>query len=124
MLLSVMVGAIAATGQGYQAEGDKPYTPTRREWIALELNATLHQSMSLEEKFSLEFVPPRYEEDTIVIFVWYLPTVDRQIMNLRIEAAKQSIAIEAKARGWSWLKVREQVEMKELKISQAILEIG
>jgi hypothetical protein len=117
VLLSVivfLVGVIAATGQVHQSEGDRPYTPTRREWIALELNANWREDLTKND-FSMQFAAPRYQEDTILIFVNYLPSVNRQIMNGAIEAAKQAIAIEAKGHGWSWLKVKEQVQMNDLK---------
>jgi hypothetical protein len=109
-----LVGLIAAIGQEHQAEGDKPYTPTRREWIEMELNANWHPDLTAD-KFNMVFVSPKNEVDTIVIFVNYLPTVERQIMKERIEAVKKAIATETKYRGWSWLKIREQVEMYESK---------
>src|ERR1700722_9417166 len=106
VLLSVivfLVGVIAATGQVHHSEGDKPYTPTRREWIVLGLNANWREDLTKND-YSMDFAAPKYDEDTILIIVNYVPSVNRQIMNETIEAVKQAIAIEAKGRGWSWLK--------------------
>jgi len=59
---------------------------------------------------------PNEVENTLVIYVTYLPTVQRVLMNKSVEAAKKVIGLISKTRGWSaWLKVQEHVEMKELK---------
>jgi hypothetical protein len=47
-----------------------------------------------------------------MIYVKYLPSVNREVMNMAIDTARKVIAIETKSRGWSsWLKVTERVEM-------------
>jgi hypothetical protein len=48
ILLSAIavLGAIVAVGQTHQAEGEQPYTPTRREWIAARPEGKLDQSRS------------------------------------------------------------------------------
>ena len=54
------------------------------------------------------------EEDTILIYVTYLPGVRREVMNRSVETAKKIIRRESDVRGWSsWLKVQERVVMKE-----------
>jgi hypothetical protein len=89
----------------------QPYVPTRLEWLALELNATSRVDLSLDSKYGMSFID-HDSEDTILIFVRYLPTVDREIMNKSIDNAKKSISKMAESRGWSsWLKVKESVEM-------------
>jgi hypothetical protein len=46
--------------------------------------------------------------DTTLIFVRYLPPVDRELMNMTINVAREVISIDAKSRGWSsWLKVKK-----------------
>ena len=50
--------------------------------------------------------------DSIVIFVRYAPSVNREVMNINIDAAKRTIVFDSKAFGWSqWLKVEEDVQM-------------
>jgi hypothetical protein len=76
----------------------------------------MREPLSAERGFSMDFVHPLAEPDTLVIYAVYLPSVDRQIMNARIDTAREIISTESVTRGWSsWLKVREQLEMKELK---------
>jgi hypothetical protein len=92
-------------------EGDKPYTPTRLEWLAVDLNGRLRVDLSEETGYLMQFVPMK-GTDTILIYVTYLPSVGRQAMIMSIDSARKVISIEAKARGWSsWLKVDEHVEM-------------
>ena len=93
--------------------GNQPYAPTRLEWLEVELNAGLRVNLSEESGFSMDFVPIG-NEDTILIYVRYLPSVNRTIMNMSIDAARKVIAIKTKSYGWSgWLKVKENVEMHE-----------
>ncbi len=69
--------------------------------------------MSGPDRFDLTFVGIG-NEDTLLIYVRYLPRVNREVMNIRIEGAKQYIEDERKNRGWPWLKIREDVKMQEL----------
>jgi hypothetical protein len=47
-----------------------------------------------------------------MIFVRYLPTVNRKIMNIVIESAREVINITARSYGWDkWLKIKEDIQM-------------
>jgi hypothetical protein len=95
-------------------QGDKPYTPTRLEWLAADMNARMRVDLTPESGFSMEFIPVA-GTDTITIYVVYLPSVVRQVMNTYIDAARRVISIETRSRGWdSWLKVKEQVELGKM----------
>ena len=92
-------------------EGMEPYVPTRLEWLVLEFNATSRVDLSLDSGYSMDFQDDS-ARDTIVIYVRYLPTVNREIMNRSIETAKKGISLFAEAHGWSsWLKIKENVGM-------------
>lgn len=92
--------------------GFQPYTPSRLEWLASELNSTLRVELSSESQYSMHFVP--VADDAILIDVTYFPGVQREIMNGSIETAREAIAMKSNIRGWTWLKVQEKIEMKEL----------
>ena len=109
----VVLALHCATTYGQQTQS-KPgllsYTPTRIEWLALFVNAQLHQHASVENPFSLDVVQSDHE--TLLIFVRYHPKTDREIMNRSIETAREVIRITANGYGWAnWVKVRERVEM-------------
>jgi hypothetical protein len=90
--------------------GLTPYTPTKIEWLALVVNSQLRQDASADVPFSLSVVQSDHE--TLVIFVRYHPTVNREIMNRTIETAREVIKSTAKSYGWDkWVTIREQVEM-------------
>lgn len=113
ILLFVLSSAliVEAADVPKKLSGNQPYAPTRLEWLAVELNAELRVDLSEENGFALAFVPIG-KEDTIVIYVRHLPSVNRKIMNMSIDTARKVIAVKAKYYGWSsWLKVREDVEM-------------
>ena len=66
------------------------------------------------ESYGITFASSKDEENTILIYVQYLPTVHREFMNSDLEEARKFIATYAKAKGWSsWLKVKENVKMLE-----------
>jgi hypothetical protein len=94
-------------------EGSKPYTPTRLEWLAVEMNSVMRVSL-LEKDYSLDFLP-NDKEDTILIYVRYLPSVNREAVNMQIDTARKMIEIYAKSHRWSsWLKIQEDVKMTTL----------
>jgi hypothetical protein len=115
MAIVAFVAGVFVTSAQTRAmsEGEKPYSPTRLEWLAVNMEAQMRIDLSDRDGFSLDFAAPP-GQNTILIYVRYLPRVEREIMNARIETAKQVIAIAAKARGWSWLKVQEDVKMQNL----------
>lgn len=90
--------------------GLTPYTPTRIEWLALAVNSQLRQDASADFPFSLSVVQSDHE--TLLIFVRYHTTVNREIMNRTIDTAREVITSTAKSYGWdNWVKIRERVEL-------------
>ena len=77
------------------------------------MEAQARVELTTESNFSIDFVP--LENKDAIIFVRYLPNVNRELMNLQIEHNKGLIAVMAKNRGWSsWLKIQEDVKMDQL----------
>jgi hypothetical protein len=110
LLLVVLCGPAHPQGRP-TLEGNRPYTPTRLEWLAVELNAESRVDLSESTGYMMQFIPIG-SANTIMIYVKYLPSVNREVMNMAIDTARKVIAIETKSRGWSsWLKVTERVEM-------------
>ena len=90
------------------------YTPSRLEWLAVELNAGLRVRLTQDNGYSMDFVPVE-NVDAILIYVVYLPTVDREVMNLAIDTARKVIAMKVKSKGWaSWVNVKEQVTLAKI----------
>ncbi len=116
--LAGLIGSVwCITGSdvfGQSSPGLQPYTPTRIEWLATQMQADLRQDMSSDDHFLLNIV--NSGPDTLLIYVRYLPDVNREAMNMAIDAARKVIAINAKSRGWTgWLKVREDVKIARAK---------
>lgn len=104
---------VCAQAKPTKYKGAQPYIPSRLEWLAVEMNAGSRVPLSLEDGYSMDFVPLE-NNNTIVIYVRYMPKVNREIMNMNINGARKVIDIISKARGWSsWLKIKENVEMLE-----------
>jgi hypothetical protein len=93
--------------------GAQLYTPTRIDWLTTTLQASLRDSELETNRFQLEITSP--DSETILIYVRYLPDVNRTIMNMSIDTARKVIEMTAKSYGWDgWLKVREDVQLQKL----------
>ena len=76
--------------------------------LTILLVLTSYVNAQEESKFFLQITSPNPE--TILIYVRYLPTVNREVMNTYIDAAREVIKITAKSYGWDkWLKIREDI---------------
>jgi len=96
--------------QSQSLPGLQSYIPNRIEWLGLVLNSQLRQDATLESPFSLNVINTDHE--TILIFVRYQANVDRRIMNMAVEAAREVTQITAKSYGWNrWVKIKERIEL-------------
>ena len=94
--------------------GLTPYTPTKIEWLALDVRSQLQQNVSADSLFSLSVV--HVDHETLLIVVRYPLTVNREMMSSAVDAARRVIMTTAKSYGWeNWVKIREQVEMSPSK---------
>ena len=91
-----------------QNEGDKPYTPTRLEWLAVQLNSELSSFTGVDVGYSAR------RNNTLELIIRYLPQTDRAILNKIVNLHKKHAIESAKVRGWdTWLKIKENVKMTE-----------
>jgi hypothetical protein len=94
--------------------GLTPYTPTKIEWLAVDVRSQLQQNVRADSLFSLSVV--HVDHETLLIVVRYPPTVNREMMSSEVDSARRIIMATAKSYGWdNWVKIREQVEMSPLK---------
>lgn len=114
LVLAVFVlGVVIGSAQNRIPEGLRPYSPNRIQWLALTMEAQMRVDLSRESGYSLDFVGLE-PKNAILIYVRYLPTVDREIMNGRIDTARKIINVAAKSEGWlPWLKIEEDVKIAE-----------
>ncbi len=93
-------------------EGGKPYTPSRLEWLALQLNANYCATRPQERELTVWFSHGVYT-DTLLICVGYSSPLDRKFINQAVGSAKSSASIAAQSHGWdSWVKIKEIVWKK------------
>lgn len=108
----------AGSDDSYPTEGSMPYSPSRLEWLALELNASYRADLALDRGYMMDFLPIE-RENTILIAVGYMSSVDRELMNKAIGQAKKLIATRAKSKGWSsWLEIKEDIKMFESRVTK------
>ena len=103
--------ALALIAQGsaqrlQDLQGWRPYTPSRIEWLAVELNANHRIDAQIDKEYSLTFVADG-TTDTIVIGVGVFPYVNREMMNMGINHARKMVRMTAEKYGWdTWVKIR------------------
>lgn len=79
------------------------YTPTRLEWLALDLEASYHQDFARDNDYSLHYIakPP----NTVLLFVHYTSEASAETVDNAIDTAKQLVKQDAISHGWSsWVK--------------------
>ena len=87
--------------------GMTPYTPTRLEWLALDLEASYHEDFACNSGYSLHYLPK--PPNTVLIFVHYKSETSAETVNHAIDAAKEVVNQDASSHGWrSWVKVEVQ----------------
>jgi hypothetical protein len=111
--VSLVPGVAVSFQQPADLQGWKPYTPSRLEWLALELNAESRQEATSESPFMLSFAALE-KTDTILIYVRYLPDADRGLINLAVDGARRLVDLKAKHRGWdSWLRTEAKLTLHQ-----------
>jgi hypothetical protein len=93
--------------------GDKPYTPTRLEWLEVTLNAEYSAGLS-DDQYTVGFIAEA-DGRTIRLFVSYDPKVDRELLNHVVDTAKGTIMDTARGLKWDWVQVKEDVTMRKQK---------
>ena len=82
------------------SEGSQPYTPTRLEWLALDLNAGIPST-------AIKYYTTG-KANTIAVYVFYDSSTTTLKQRQELMAfAKECIRNEANLRGWHWLKLKE-----------------
>ena len=115
VLVTIVICSPAWPQTAKLSEGMQPYVPTRFEWFELQLNASLRVNLYPDGGYVMQFIG-NSTKDPIIIVVKYLPTVNREMMDMSLYGAKKIISNVVEVNGWSsWLKIKEQVEMIKLK---------
>ena len=108
----LIIGLICLTyvSAQHQNDGDTPYTPTRLEWLAVELNI----NPSPFPGAIVSYIPSR--NNTLVLYVLVTSSkMTPALLNQGVNMQKNFILDSAKRRGWdAWLKIKEDVHMSPI----------
>jgi hypothetical protein len=90
-------------------EGSIPYTPTKLEWLAMDLNMRYRKDLLDSKGFSIHFRSGKLKE-TVIIAVTYIDSVDRRLLKREILRARDRIKMTSKEYGWdAWVKISERM---------------
>src|SRR5215467_7333194 len=107
ILKLALQSAVPPAQPGRAQPGMTPYTPTRLEWLALDLEASYHEDIGQNSVYSLHYLPK--PPNTVLIFVHYKSEASADAVNHAIDAAKEVAYQDASSHGWrSWVKVEVQ----------------
>ncbi len=95
--------------------GAGTYTPTRIEWLCVELNSLgFFQWRTEEVGMHAMFIPKQGDPDTVVVKFVLTDNVDADSKNEIIHMVKDVIKHYTRKRGWdTWLKMEIEIEMHE-----------
>ena len=115
----IMVGMMTFSAYGDNVtEANKPYVPTRLEWLATWCNARNSHNDILGDRFTIAYLADS-KTGELLISVQYLPNVSREFMNQGVDGARYNATILAKSKGWdSWLKIKENIRKLSVPRSQ------
>jgi len=103
----LLLAAVAVRSSPPAQPGMMPYTPTRLEWLAVDLEASYHQDFSHDSPLSLHYLPK--PPNTVLIYVHYTSETSPAALEGAIDAAKGQVNQDASSHGWSsWVKIEVQ----------------
>ena len=87
--------------------GMLPYTPTRLEWLAVDLEASYHQDFSRDSDISLHYLPK--PPNTVLVILHYTSQTSPETVDRAINTAKELVTADASSHGWSsWVNIEIQ----------------
>ena len=114
-LLLLAVVFIAAGAGTSRCEGDKPFTPTRMQWLAVELNAKFRYAGTLDgHSFYVSYYafPSDDTNCTILISLQHSRGASRQFINKYMADRRKDVENKVAIYGWSeWVKIREEIKL-------------
>lgn len=82
--------------------GDEPYTPTKLEWAAVELQA----AYGINEPPIMVYYTDSGDGKTITCLVSYAPDVKAATLKLVEDGVKRHFTSYSTARRWTWLRLK------------------
>jgi hypothetical protein len=104
--IGVVATAMAIAQNKEPLEGTEPYTPTKLEWLCVELNAEFRKA---DDILTCSFVADP-TSNTIVVHCIHFPHTNREFADFYLEESRKRILNKAKEHGWNWVRIRKHVQ--------------
>jgi hypothetical protein len=111
-LLAMLVLLPAVRAQGTKGKtvtidrpGDAPYTPSKLEWAALELQSYFGRTWAPQDHVDISYMSAG-DGTTIRCLLQYTPDVAAQDMKMDRDIAQVNFDKYASRRGWPWLRLK------------------
>jgi hypothetical protein len=112
-LVAVVITAVAAgrpKTQGEEpAESEKPYTPTRMEWLVVEMSAEFHEhAQDGTWHPAVTFSRSTQDKNAVKVTIYYFPKTPATDVQGVLKQARDHVAFTRVMRRWDWLRLEEK----------------
>lgn len=106
-LVASLIPLCVAVGQT-SAAGDEPYTPTRLEWAAMELQTLYGERTPYPARPIIVTFLPRNDGMTVLCLIQYTSTYPEEALAFLKQGITRSFELYRSGRGWAWLRLQIQ----------------
>lgn len=106
-LVVALVPLCVALGQT-TAPGHEPYTPTRLEWAAMELQTLYGERTPYPARPIVVTFLPRNDGITVLCLIQYTSNYPEEALAFLKQGITRSFELYRSGRGWAWLRLQIQ----------------
>ncbi len=111
LILSGSAAPVQRPGAGPIGSGSESYTPSKCEWLAVELNSN-YRVGNLKSGYTAQFFCRK--PSTIFLSYKYLAETDKEAATLAADGIRDAISEVMKERSWKWVKVDDEIVKAEV----------
>lgn len=107
VMVPIFLAGFLLRGQSVKPRpGMEPYTPTKVEWAALDMQASYgNPNWTNDDPVMINYIDAG-DGATIVCVLHYTPDVTAQVVKLNRDTAQKVFDKYVEGRGWTWLRLR------------------
>lgn len=106
LILAMALNGWTLASQSQKPEGDQPYTPTKLEWLELELNSWTGYGVSKDFGGVGVNFEARPTTNTVIIWIRHAPDADPENIKKFTRVNRNIVERRARKHGWSdWLQI-------------------
>ena len=101
----LFLGVMPILAQPGQFPGRMPYTPTKLEWAALELQSNYGQTTMTHESPIMTNFTAKEDGRTVLCILQYTSDVTAAVLKINRDALTSVFESYRRSRGWNWMRL-------------------